>query len=207
VKFTAAMIKVIFFLIGVIFIVFIAVQIFGFFSQRGIQKYPYKTVEVFDSFEVREYEPSLFTSVKLTASDYKTASSQGFSMLAGYIFGGNESEEKIAMTSPVSMSIGDSVTMMFMVPKEIKKEDLPKPNQSNIVFKEEPAKTMAAISFGGWANDSKIKSFKDTLTSALERQGIAHQNRFYFFGYNAPYEVFNRLNEVLVEIEVPHDSN
>ena len=110
------------------------------------------------------------------------------------------------MTSPVSMSIGDSVTMMFMVPKEIKKEDLPKPNQSNIVFKEEPAKTMAAISFSGWANDNKIKSFKDKLTLALEKHGIVHQKRFYFFGYNAPYEVFNRLNEVLVEIEAPHDS-
>jgi hypothetical protein len=204
-KFTAATMKVVF-IIGVFLTVFLAVQIFGFFSQRGIQKYPYKTVEVYDDFEVREYEPSLFTSVKLTASDYKTASSQGFSMLAGYIFGGNESEEKIAMTSPVSMSIGDSVTIMFMVPKEMKKEDLPKPNQPNIVFKEEPAKTMAAISFGGWANDSKIMFFKDKLTITLERQGITHQNRFYFFGYNAPYEVFNRLNEVLVEIETPHDN-
>ncbi len=205
-KFTAATMKVIFIIIGVILTVIIAVQMFGFFSQRGIQKYPYKTVEVYDNFEVREYEPTLFTSVKLTSSDYKTASSQGFSILAGYIFGGNESEEKIAMTSPVSMSIGDSVTMMFMVPKEIKKEDLPKPNQSNIVFKEEPAKTMAAISFSGWANDNKIKSFKDKLTLALEKHGIVHQKRFYFFGYNAPYEVFNRLNEVLVEIEAPYDS-
>ena len=141
-KFTAATMKVVF-IIGVFLTVFLAVQIFGFFSQRGIQKYPYKTVEVYDDFEVREYEPSLFTSVKLTASDYKTASSQGFSILAGYIFGGNESEEKIAMTSPVSMSIGDSVTMMFMVPNKLKKENLPQPNESRIKFTEEHLKNIS----------------------------------------------------------------
>jgi hypothetical protein len=43
--------------------------------------------------------------------------------------------------------------MMFMVPKKFKKDLLPKPNQSGIVFKEEPAKTMAAIRFGGWPDD------------------------------------------------------
>ena len=130
--------KVIFIIIGVILTVIIAVQIFGFFSQRGIQKYPYKTVEVYDNFEVREYEPTLFTSVKLTSSDYKTASSQGFSILAGYIFGDNETNEKISMTSPVSMSLDDSVTMMFMVPKNFNKETLPRPNQTQIKFREEP---------------------------------------------------------------------
>ena len=62
------------------------------------------------------------------------------------------------MTSPVTMTLEDSMTMMFMVPKELKKEMLPKPNQSLIEFKEEPAKTVAAINFNGWANDKKMKS-------------------------------------------------
>ena len=64
------------------------------------------------------------------------------------------------MTSPVSMSLGDSMTMMFMVPKKFNKDMLPKPNQSGIEFKEEPAKTVAAIRFNGWANDSKIEKYK-----------------------------------------------
>jgi hypothetical protein len=38
---------------------------------------------------------------------FKEASSQGFSILAGYIFGGNKENEKIAMTSPVTMSLED----------------------------------------------------------------------------------------------------
>ena len=104
------------------------------------------------------------------------------------------------MTSPVAMKLEDSMTMMFMVPKELKKEMLPKPNQSLIEFKEEPAKTVAAISFSGWANDKKIEKYKQKLQSALDAEGIAYTERFYFFGYNAPYEFFNRKNEVIVEL-------
>ena len=105
------------------------------------------------------------------------------------------------MTSPVAMTLEDSMTMMFMVPKKLKKEMLPKPNQSHIEFKEEPAKTVAAISFSGWANDKKIEKYKQKLKSALDDEGITYTNRFYFFGYNPPYEVFNRKNEVIVELE------
>ena len=122
-------------------------------------------------------------------------------MLAGYIFGNNERNEKISMTSPVLMSLGDSTTMMFMVPKEFNKDMLPKPNQSGIEFKEEPAKTVAAISFSGWANDTKIEKNKQLLKLALDAEGIKYSNRFYFFGYNAPWEVFNRKNEIIVELQ------
>ena len=127
--------------------------------------------------------------------------SKGFSILAGYIFGNNERNEKISMTSPVSMSLEDSMTMMFMVPRQFNKNMLPKPNQSGIEFKEEPAKTVAAIRFSGWANDTKIEKYKQNLKTALDTEGIKYSNQFYFFGYNAPYEVFNRKNEVIVELQ------
>ena len=59
---------------------------------------------------------------------------------------------------------------------------------------------VAAISFSGWTNDKKIEMYKQKLKSALEAEGIAYTDRFYFLGYNAPYEVFNRKNEVIVEL-------
>ncbi len=192
--------KTVLIVVLVLVIIFAIVQIYAMKSQNGIEKYPYKVIKTYDAFEVRSYEATLFTSVKLTTGDYKKGSSQGFSVLAGYIFGGNEENKKIAMTSPVSMSLEDSMTMMFMVPKNFKKEDLPKPNQSQIEFKEEPAKKMAVITFGGWANDMKIEDYKNQLIKALEKEGISYTNRFYFFGYNAPYEAINRKNEVVVEL-------
>lgn len=188
-------------LLGIIAIVFVGIQLFSLKSQKNIETYSYVVNKKYDQFEIRSYKATLFTSVKLSSKKYKEASSKGFSILAGYIFGNNNRNEKIAMTSPVSMSLKDSTTMMFMVPKKYKKETLPQPNLSKIKFKEEPAKTVAAINFSGWANDKKIKKYKQKLKDALEKEGILYKNRFQFLGYNAPYEVFNRKNEIIVELE------
>ena len=119
---TCIILKPILIIIGVLFVIFSVVQIFAFQTRNGIENYPFTVTKTYRDFEVRNYEASLFTSVKLSTEDYEEASSSGFSILAGYIFGGNENGEKIAMTSPVAMSLGDSMTVMFMVPKKIKKE-------------------------------------------------------------------------------------
>jgi hypothetical protein len=192
--------KIISIVLGVLLLIFIGVQLFAIKSQRNIETYPYKVTKTYDSFEIRDYEPTLFTSVKLSTKNYKESSSKGFSILAGYIFGDNDRNEKIAMTSPVAMTLEDPITMLFMVPKKFEKEKLPQPNQPQIVFKKEPAKTVAAISFDGWADDDKIEHYKKKLKFALEKEEIPYTNRFYFLGYNAPYEVFNRKNEVIVEL-------
>ncbi len=185
----------------ILLIAFVVIQLYFINAQRNIETYPYLVKKKYNGFEIRSYEATLFTSVKLPSKGYKNSSSKGFSILAGYIFGNNERNEKIAMTSPVSVSLEDSTTMMFMVPKKLNKDMLPKPNQSSIVFKEEPAKLIAAISFSGWANDTKIENYKKELIAALDAEGIAYTNKFYFYGYNAPYEVFNRKNEVIVELQ------
>ncbi len=193
--------KVILIILSILLVAFIVVQVFAFRSQQNIESYPYSVKKEYENFEIRNYDASLFTSVKLSTKDYKDASSKGFSILAGYIFGGNETEEKIAMTSPVAMSLEDSMTVMFMVPKKFNKETLPQPNQGQIEFREEPAKTVAAITFGGWADNEKIEAYKIKLKAALDAENIAYTNRFYFLGYNPPYEFFSRKNEVIVELE------
>ena len=193
--------KILIFIFSIILIGFIVVQLFALNSQRNIETYEYVVNKKYDTFELRSYEATLFTSVKLSTKGYNNSSSRGFSILADYIFGGNEKNQKISMTSPVTMSLEDSMTMMFMVPKKLKKEMLPMPNQSLVEFIEEPAKNVAAITFTGWANDKKIEKFKQELKSALNSEGIPYSDRFYFLGYNAPYEFFNRKNEVIVELQ------
>ena len=187
--------------LGVILLAFICIQLYFIHLQRNIETYPYVVKKKYQQVEIRSYETTLFTSVRLSTKGYKNSASQGFSILAGYIFGNNERNEKIAMTSPVSMSLEDTMTMMFMVPKKFNKDMLPKPNQTGIEFKQEPAKILAAITFSGWANDTKIEKYKQDLKAVLDAEGIKYTNQFYFFGYNAPYEVFNRKNEVIVELQ------
>ena len=159
--------KIVYIVLSVIAVAFIAVQIFALKSQKNIETYPYVVNEKYDQFEIRHYEVTLFSSVQLSSNTYKKASSEGFSILAGYIFGNNKRNEKIAMTSPVAMTLEDSMTMLFMVPKKFDIETLPKPNQSQIKFKNEPAKTVAALQFKGWANDKKIEKYKQKLITAL----------------------------------------
>ena len=193
--------KILLTIFGVILLIFIIFQLFAINGQKNIETYSYDVTKKYDAFEIRNYEASLFTYVKLSGNKYRDESNKGFSILAGYIFGGNEKNEKIAMTSPVAMSLEDSMTMMFMVPKKFKKETLPKPDQSEIKFQEEPKKTVAAIAFSGWANDEKIEKYKQKLKSALEAKEIPYTNRFFFLGYNPPYEIFNRKNEIIVELK------
>ena len=193
--------KIILIIAGFILMGFVVVQLFAFKSQRNIETYNYIVQKKYDSFEIRTYEKTLFTTVQLPTSDFKNSSGKGFSVLAGYIFGGNDRNEKISMTSPVAMSIEDSMTMMFMVPKKYSLAELPKPNNSLIKFRELPSKTVAAICFSGWANDLKIEKYKRELILSLEKEGINYTDQFYFFGYNAPYELFNRRNEIIVELQ------
>ena len=192
--------KIVVILLSVLVLAFTVVQLFGLYSQHNIETYAYTTEQRYEDFEIRSYDATLFTSVKISSSNYKEASSKGFSVLAGYIFGDNARNEKIAMTSPVAMSLEDSTRMYFMVPKKFQKETLPQPNQSGIEFRTEPAKRVAAISFKGWANDKKIAAYRTQLTHALDKAGISYTNRYYFLGYNAPYEVFGRKNEIIVEL-------
>ncbi len=200
--------KIIF--IGLISLItlFVIAQAFVMKSTNDTEMYAYKLVKKYDSFEIRKYEPANFTYVTMNASSYKESSGKGFRSLAGYIFGDNEKSEKIAMTSPVAMSLDDSTTtMMFMVPSEHELENLPKPNNSEVMFKKEPAKTVAAITFGGWANDEKIKAYTTKLKDLLNANGIAHLNNFSFLGYNPPFEVINRRNEIIVEIDPKSAAN
>jgi hypothetical protein len=193
--------KIILSIFGIILMLFVISQLFFLNSQRNIETYAFKIIDSYETIEIRQYEASLFTSVQMPSNNYRKTSSKGFSVLAGYIFGGNDKEEKIAMTSPVAMSLKDSTTMLFLVPKKYTRDNLPVPNDSSIEFKDVPEKKVAAISFGGWANDSKIASFKKKLIDVLNSKGIKYTDNFYFLGYNAPMEVFNRKNEIIVELK------
>lgn len=193
--------KIILIILGVIISAFIAVQIYAMSIRKDTESYPYEVVKKYDNFEIREYESRLFSTVKLGTKDYEQASREGFSILAAYIFGGNDKNEKIAMTSPVKMSLGDSMTVMFMVPEDKKQEDLPNPNTSKIEFKTAPNKKVAAITFGGWASTEKIEKHKNRLIKWLKEENIAYKQNFFFLGYNPPFDVVNRRNEVIVELK------
>ena len=78
------------------FTVFILTS-FDLMSQ--VENQNFKTLNVIDNIEIREYPPAIYASVTIKNSN----SNNMFGILAGYIFGGNENNQKIAMTAPVHM--------------------------------------------------------------------------------------------------------
>ena len=187
-------------IIVLIFAIMLITQSFVSKSTKQTEEHAYTVIKVYEQFEIRKYQSALFSSIKLTGKSYKESSGAGFRVLAGYIFGDNKKDEKIAMTTPVVMELGDTTKMLFKVPEGYTVEKLPQPNNPKIAFEKQSEKIVAAIRFDGWANDEKIKHYTSLLKDALAKEKIEHKTTFSFLGYNPPYEVFNRRNEIAVEL-------
>jgi len=184
----------------VVLLLFVVSQIWAQSQVSGIETYPYRVDKTYDGFEVRTYERANFIYVTMDAKTYAESSSRGFRTLAGYIFGGNERQQKIAMTSPVVMDMDNEVTMKFLVPAQYKLDELPKPENAEVRFATEKERTVAAITFGGFANDEKILEHKDELFQYLAAFGIEHTGQWSFLGYDPPFKLIGRKNEVVVEL-------
>ena len=181
--------------------IFLLSQAFVSKSTSKIEMHKYEVLKTYANFEIRRYEASNFSYTEMNSSSYKESSSEGFRTLAGYIFGGNSEEQKIAMTSPVKMDLGESISMMFMIPSELDLNKLPTPNNPNVKFKSEPEKIVAAVTFSGWASDDKIEFHKNQLIQFLNEEEIAFNQEFSYLGYNPPFELTNRRNEIIVTLK------
>mgnify|MGYP001005820516 CR=1 FL=1 len=170
-------------------------------STNKTESYKYNTLSTNDGIEIRQYEDALFTSVTMNNSSYGQSSSAGFRVLAGYIFGDNAKNEKIAMTSPVIMEMDSLVTMRFMVPSSYSTKDLPEPTSKSIKIDRIEGKKYAVIKFAGWSSDQRIKEFSDILRDKLVKQQLSFIDKVIYLGYNPPYQLTNRKNEIMFELD------
>ena len=166
-----------------------------------IEKQKYTVIHFEKEFEIRFYPSATLATVYSSANSYKEVSGRGFRKLAGYIFGGNESDVKISMTAPVHMDINDSASSMsFVMPSAYDMGKLPRPDDSGIELKTTEDEYVAAVGFKGYASDKQIKSYSQKLGRLLDSQGIPYTGNFRFLGYNPPYQLFGRRNEVIVSV-------
>ena len=172
----------------------------------SIEKQKYRLVKSEKEFEIRHYPSATLATVYSNANSYRQLSTPGFRKLAGFIFGGNETNTKIAMTSPVHMDINHKMSAMsFVMPSKYDKQNLPVPNDTRVVLEESEAEYVAVLRFGGYASDAKISRTSEKLKSALDNQGITYNGNFRYLGYNPPYQFIGRKNEIIVSIQWPED--
>ena len=134
-----------------------------------------------EQIEIRAYAPRVMA---VTGMDED--SDGGFRVLAGYIFGGNAEEEKIAMTAPVQQTMAGEKEMAFMMPAEYALKDLPQPEDQRVSFREAPAYTAAVIQFSGWASAEKADENWQQLQRFLIAEGIDITGEPTLNQYNPP---------------------
>ena len=208
-----------------IILAFVAVlalwSLWGFFGSR-VDQADYTVVKKMSDYEVREYPEHIVAQTTVKGSRGEAMGS-GFSIVAGYIFGGNTKKESIAMTAPVvsekqetgkvSESIamtapviatadGDSQIISFGMPKSYTLETLPTPNDPRVKIVKIPTKQYAVMRFSWYRSDGRIKQMQEKLLTALVRDGVEVVGSVAYAGYNAPgTPPWMTRNEVLVELK------
>ncbi len=184
--------------LAVLFIIF---QAYTTMATNKSEEQPYKVIKTEKDFEIRFYPSVTMATITSSAKSYKELGSSGFNKLAGYIFGGNDAKKQIAMTSPVHMDISDSISSMsFVMPSTYNAENLPKPNDAAVNINKTADAYVAAIKFSGFASDNDIKNQTETLKNALKAASISYYGNFRYLGYNPPYQLVGRRNEVIIDI-------
>ena len=169
-----------------------------------------------DDIEIRRYAPMVIAEVEVRGAR-EEAISDGFRLLADYIFGNNTTQQDIAMTAPVQQqankkiamtapvqqqSSGDRWKVSFVMPAEYSLATLPEPNNEQVKLKQIPAKDFIAIQFSGTNSKQNITKHERQLRQYIERNNIQTLGTPKYAFYNPPWTLpFMRRNEVMIEIE------
>jgi len=166
--------------------------------------------------EIRQYAPYVVAEVRVqaTAGD---AGSVAFPILAGYIFGKNKGERRMAMTAPVTqtaepvkMAMTAPVTqtpadggyvVQFVLPRGVSLATAPEPLDARVTLREEPARRVAAIRYSGFWSDANYQTHLARLQQALRDADVAWVGEPVFSRYNDPFTPwFLRRNEIWLAV-------
>jgi len=173
------------------------------------------------AFELRSYVPFLAAEVQVTGSQNQAAN-RAFRKLAGFIFGGNVSSQKIEMTAPVTQEpiaqrkgekiamtapvtqekVEDSWTVRFMMPGEYTAQTLPKPKDPSVqIVTIDPGQRLVLV-FSGTTNPSTVAKRTDELRAHATAEGLTIIGPVQLARYNDPFTApWNRRNEVSFSVE------
>jgi SOUL heme-binding protein len=178
--------------------------------------------------ELRRYGPQLCATTWLDASTWSEALSDGFQRLADYLFGGNEREQRFAMTTPVLLSMpasgsqrrsGQSVQtpgvatlaqlegparrqMALAVPWEWTLQEMPRPKDRRVSLATVPARRVAALPFRGSYGGDLPAQKRNELLFLVKCAGLKPVSEVWFAAYDGPSTLpVLKHNEVMVEVE------
>ena len=151
-----------------------------------------KTLE--EGIEIRDY------GIQIRATSQMGQENRSFGVLAEYIFGHNERNEKIGMTAPVVTNMDQ---MSFIMPERFNLESLPKPLSAQIKIDLVQKAKVAVIRFSGFSSPKKSDEEAEKLFRVLKSNGIEIEGEPFLMRYNPPYTLpFFRRNEVAIKVRL-----
>jgi hypothetical protein len=170
-------------------------------THKGYEMPPYSVEWSEGAREIRTYGPHLLAEVKVVGGR-QGAIQAGFRMLAGYIFGGNSTGEKIAMTVPVAQTAErDFWTVSFMMPARYTIETLPAPRDDRIRFVPVGQSRQVVERFSGLPGTANLADRAEALRAWAEKQGYEVLSGPHYYFYDAPLTLpWKRRNEVAFTI-------
>ncbi len=168
------------------------------------------------AFELRDYAASVVAEVTVTG-DQDEAGRKGFRLLAGYIFGGNGTRRKIAMTAPVTkIAKGETIAMTapvtqiagkgdwlvrFTMPGRYTLADLPVPDNRAVTLRALAPARFAVLRFSGLAGEAKVADATAKLLALVRARGLVPVGPSSIARYNPPWTPwFLRRNEVMLPV-------
>jgi hypothetical protein len=187
----------------------------------------YQVVESIGPIEIRQYAAMVVAEVEVTG-DRDQAARRGFRILANYIFGGNQANSSVAMTSPVTQVALDNPpkgaqiamtspvtqvpleagtgeprwTFAFMMPARYTLETLPKPNNPDIRFRVREGELRATIRFDGFSSASNLQRHREQLLGFIRERQLQSVGEPVLALYDDPFTLpWNRRNEWWVALK------
>jgi hypothetical protein len=168
-------------------------------SRAGYASAPYQVLRSDGKFELRDY-PAL-TLVETPMPQAGKDADGGFMRLFGFISGGNEAKQKIAMTTPVLIS-GDKAarTMAFVMPANMKPGQVPKPADGSVTVRELTAARFAVLRYRGGRNVQQEARSLAELKAWMAAQGLEVLSGPVYGYFDPPWTpTLLRHNEVMLQ--------
>ena len=186
---------------------------------QAIEEPEFAVVKKLGAVEIRQYAPYVVAEVTVNANA-NDAGNQAFPILAGYIFGKNKGEKKMAMTAPVIQSsapatqtpapvkmemtapvtqaaVPGGYLVQFVLPKTVSLATAPEPLDERVKLREMPAAHWAVITYSGTWSQSNFDENLGALRTVLKAADIVTQGEPVLSRYNGPFTPwFMRRNEI-----------
>lgn len=182
-------------------------------ASHAIEEPEFQVIRKLDSaIELRQYAPYVVAEVVLD-STAEEAGNRAFPILAGYIFGKNKGERKLAMTAPVTQSavparlemtapvtqasVAGGMRVQFVLPRGTTLDNAPEPLDSRVQIRAVPGSQWATIRYSGTWSQANYEEHLSALRVALDAAGVATTGEPVLARYNAPMTPwFMRRNEI-----------